>query len=40
MSYLKHMPVDIEFAGQGTTDDEKARYALRRERLGQQWFRK
>lgn len=40
MSYLKHMPVDIEFAGQGTTDDEKVRYALRRERLGQQWFRK
>ena len=22
MSYLKHMPVDIEFAGQGATDDE------------------
>lgn len=40
MSYLKHMPVDIEFAGQGATDDEKVRYALRRERLGQQWFRK
>lgn len=40
MSYLKRMPVDIEFAGQGATDDEKVRYALRRERLGQQWFRK
>ena len=40
MSYLKHIPVDIEFAGQGVTDDEKVRYALRRERLGQQWFRK
>lgn len=34
MSYLKRMPVDIEFAGQGATDDEKVRYALRRERLG------
>lgn len=22
MSYLKHIPVDIEFAGQGATDDE------------------
>ena len=40
MSYLKHMSADIEFAGQSATDDEKARYALRRERLGQQWFRK
>lgn len=40
MSYLKHMPVDIEFAGRDATDDEKVRYALRRERLGQQWFRK
>ena len=27
MSYLKHIPVDIEFAGQGVTDDEKVRYA-------------
>lgn len=40
VSYLKHMSVDIEFAGQVATDDEKVRYALRRERLGQQWFRK
>lgn len=40
MAYLKHVPADMEFAGHNATDDEKVRYALRRERWGQQWFRK
>ncbi len=39
MSYMKDAPVAAEFSGAPASDDEKVRYALRRERIGQQRFR-
>lgn len=39
MSYMKDAPVAAEFSGTLASDDEKVRYALRRERIGQQRFR-
>ena len=39
MSYMKDAPVAAEFSGTPASDDEKVRYALRRERIGQQRFR-
>ncbi len=39
MSYMKGAPVAAEFSGAPASDDEKVRYALRRERIGQQRFR-
>lgn len=39
MSYMKDAPVAAEFSGASASDDEKVRYALRRERIGQQRFR-
>lgn len=39
MSYMKDVPVVAEFSGAPTSDDDKVRYALRRERIGQQRFR-
>ena len=39
MSYMKNVPVAAEFSGAPSSDDEKVRYALRRERIGQQRFR-
>lgn len=39
MSYMKDAPVTAEFSGAPASDDEKVRYALRRERIGQQRFR-
>lgn len=35
MSYMKDAPVTVEFSGAPASDDEKVRYALRRERIGQ-----
>lgn len=39
MSYMKDAPVAAEFSGAPASDDEKVRYALRRERIGRQRFR-
>lgn len=39
MSYMKEAPIAAEFSGTPTSDDEKVRCALRRERIGQQHFR-
>lgn len=39
MSYMKDDPIAAEFSGASASDDEKVRYALRRERIGQQRFR-
>lgn len=39
MSYIKDAPIAAEFSGALASDDEKVRYALRRERIGQQRFR-
>lgn len=39
MTYMKDAPVTAEFSGAPASDDEKVRYALRRERIGQQRFR-
>lgn len=39
MSYMKEAPVAAEFSGAPASDDDKVRYALRRERIGQQRFR-
>ncbi len=39
MSYMKDAPVAAEFSGASASGDEKVRYALRRERIGQQRFR-
>ena len=39
MSYMKGAPVTAEFSGTPANDDDKVRYALRRERIGQQRFR-
>lgn len=39
MSYMKDAPIAAEFSGAPASDDEKVRYALRRERIGQQRFR-
>lgn len=36
---MKDAPVTAEFSGAPASDDEKVRYALRRERIGQQRFR-
>lgn len=39
MSYMKDDPIAAEFSGASASDEEKVRYALRRERIGQQRFR-
>lgn len=39
MSYMKDDPIAAEFSGASASGDEKVRYALRRERIGQQRFR-
>ena len=39
MSFMKDAPVVAEFSGAGADDEDEVRYALRRERIGQQWFR-
>lgn len=39
MSYMKDAPIAAEFSDAPASDDEKVRYALRRERIGQQRFR-
>ena len=39
MSYMKDAPVLAEFSGTDADDEDNARYALRRERIGQQRFR-
>lgn len=39
MSYMKDAQLAAEFSGSPASDDEKVRYALRRERIGQQRFR-
>ena len=39
MTYMKDAPVDVEFSGAPADDEDEVRYALRRERIGQQRFR-